>query len=260
MGTDIPWDQVNPDLVPDDQKVIIHHICKTEIGSLFAAEAFLRDFYEDIDFSCFVSVWYYEEMKHFLVLKKYLHHLGIEVDEAELQALRMTIPPSNRENILMIHFLSEHRLAVWYNGVANWLREPVGQDIFRRIAEDELRHGQTYFEFIKRDLEKSPERLYQYMRSAQFMLNPKAPSDIHAVTITGTTERLEDPRYITFLEEELATEEAKTGTTKRLYALLSLLAHEKIEDFASLRAVVKKLKPRPTVNTKESSKTLAYSY
>ncbi len=249
LGTDIQWDQIDPTRISQEQTNLIHHICKTEIGSLFAAESFIRDFYDDIDFSCYVSVWYYEEMKHCLVLKKYLSHLGIEIPEAEFQALRMSIPPSSKENILMIHFLSEHRLANWYRSMANWLDEPVGKDIFTLIADDEIRHGQTYFEFIQKDLERSPEHLYNYLRSAQFMLHPKAPSDIHAVTLTGTTDRLEDPRYITFIDEDLALPGGKDATNKRIYSLLSLLAHDKMQDYASLSAAVRRLKPGRNLQT-----------
>ena len=42
---------------------------------------FLRDFYADIDFCSFVSIWFYEEMKHHLTLRKYLEHCGETFDE-----------------------------------------------------------------------------------------------------------------------------------------------------------------------------------
>lgn len=242
LEEDIAWDSIKPNLISSDQKVLIRNICMTEIGALFAAEAFLRDFYNDIDFSCFVSVWYYEEMKHFLVLKRYLSALGIEITEPELQHLRMSIPESNQETILMIHFLSEHRLAAWYRGMSDWLDEPVGKSIFKYIADDEIRHGQAYFDFIQKDLGQHPERLLQYLKTALFMLSPKAPKDMHAVTLTKTTDRLENPDYILFIEGTLVSEAAREATSKRIYALLSLLVGTTIENYAALSNFVKVLK------------------
>ena len=242
LDEDINWDSIRPELVDDKQRDLIRNICMTEIGSLFAAEAFLRDFNNNIDFSCFISVWYYEEMKHFMVLKQYLLKLGLEISESELQRLRMTIPESSQEIILMIHFLSEHRLANWYQGISDWLIEPVGKDIFNKIAADEIRHGQAYFDFIQRDLEQRPEALILYLKAAQFMLNPKAPLDIHAVTLSKTTDRLDDPDYILFVDSILVSEEKKQVTLKRIYTLLSLLANHSITDYASLSSLTKQLK------------------
>lgn len=244
LENDIDWEAINPNLISIEQKELIRNICMTELGSLFALEAFLRDFYDDIDFSCFLSVWYYEEMKHFLVLKRYLSYLDITISETELQYLRMSIPQSNQENILMIHFLSEHRLGSWYQEISNWLEEPVGKEIFKFIAIDEFRHGQSYFDFIQKDLVHRPERLLKYMRTALFMLNPKAPIDIHAVTLTKTTDRLNDPDYIVFIEDSLVSPEKKQVRLGRLYSLLSLLAGQNISDYGRLFQLVKELKKR----------------
>lgn len=242
LEDDIDWETINPSLVDKGHVQLIRNICMTEIGSLFAAESFIRDFYDDIDFSCFVSVWYYEEMKHFLVLKRYLSHLGIEFNESELQHLRMSIPISNRETILMVHFLSEHRLATWYQGISDNLREPVGKQIFANIAADEIRHGQAYFDFIQKDLQQHPETLLKYLKAALFMLNPKAPKDLHAVTLTKTTDRLDKPRYILEIEEDLVTEKKKQACTKRIYGLLTLLAKQPIENYKALFKHVTALK------------------
>ncbi len=242
LEEDIDWDHIQPELIKHDQKSLLRNICMTEIGALFAAEAFLRDFYDDIDFSCFVSVWYYEEMKHFLVLKRYLSHLGISIGEGELQHLRMSIPESSQETILMVHFLSEHRLAAWYHGISDWLEEPVGKNIFKRIAEDELRHGQAYFDFIQKDLKQQPEHLIKYLKTALFMLSPKAPADIHAVTLTKTTERLENPDYILYIEGTVVSDAVKQATCKRIYALLSILAGTTLDSYASLSNFIKSLK------------------
>src|SRR5450759_1376331 len=69
----------------------LRQICLTELSALYATEMFLRDFYTDIDFCSFVSIWFYEEMKHHMVLRKYLEQCGETFDEVtELPQLRLT--------------------------------------------------------------------------------------------------------------------------------------------------------------------------
>ena len=242
LKDDVAWDTLRPDLITPAQVELVKNICMTEIGSLFATEAFLRDFNDNIDFSCFISVWYYEEMKHFMALKQYLSLLDVEIPEDRLQKLRMTVPESNQETILMIHFLSEHRLASWYLGLADWLEEPVGKDLFNKIAADEIRHGQAYFDYILLDLERRPERMLNYLKTAQFMLSPRAPLDLHAVTITGSVDLVDDPKYILNMDPHIFTEERKQAALTRMYSLVSHIAKETIEDYPTLSKFVKQLK------------------
>jgi hypothetical protein len=242
MGEDIPWQDARPDLITPFQKKTIENICKTEIGSLFATEAFIRDFYDDIDFSCFVSVWYYEEMKHCLALKKYMSVLGVDVTADDFQKMRMTIPPYDKHTILMIHFISEHKLAMWYTAFSKWLKCPVAVKLFKHISDDEIRHGQAYFEFIKRDIKRDPKTLLSYMRSALFMMRPSAPADTHAVTITGTTDLLDEPHYILDVDKDMLSEEDKAFAQKRIYTLLSNLADEAMTDYTDLSTLVRTLK------------------
>jgi hypothetical protein len=44
----------------------------TEWAALPATEMFVRDNCADSDFSAFISVWFFEEQKHSLVLMEYL--------------------------------------------------------------------------------------------------------------------------------------------------------------------------------------------
>ena len=47
----------------------------TEWAALPATEMFLRDNRHDSDFSAFMSIWFFEEQKHSLVLMEYLQAL-----------------------------------------------------------------------------------------------------------------------------------------------------------------------------------------
>ncbi len=70
----------------------------TEWAALPATEMFLRDNRGDSDFSAFMSVWFFEEQKHALVLIEYLRRFRPELvpTEAELHAVRFEFDPAPR--------------------------------------------------------------------------------------------------------------------------------------------------------------------
>ena len=68
LDTDIPWDRFDASLLSDEQARTIKMNAITEWAALPATEMFLRDNRHDSDFSAFMSVWFYEEQKHALVL------------------------------------------------------------------------------------------------------------------------------------------------------------------------------------------------
>ncbi len=72
LETDIPWDRFERDKLSDEQAQTIKMNAITEWSALPATEMFLRDNRGDSDFSAFMSVWFYEEQKHALVLIEYL--------------------------------------------------------------------------------------------------------------------------------------------------------------------------------------------
>ena len=72
MEKDVPWDRFDPGLLTDDQARTIKMNAITEWSALPATEMFLRDNRGDSDFSAFMSVWFFEEQKHALVLMEYL--------------------------------------------------------------------------------------------------------------------------------------------------------------------------------------------
>ena len=67
--------------------------CLMELSSLYATRMFLRDFRENPDFCQFVSIWYYEEMKHYLVLREYLKAYGVAPDVSRVPRARHGAQP-----------------------------------------------------------------------------------------------------------------------------------------------------------------------
>ena len=68
METDVPWDQFDASKLTLEQAQTIKMNAITEWAALPATEMFLRDNRADSDFSAFMSVWFFEEQKHSLVL------------------------------------------------------------------------------------------------------------------------------------------------------------------------------------------------
>lgn len=154
MDTDIPWDRFDATLLSDEQAQTVKMNAITEWAALPATEMFLRDNQHDSDFSAFMSVWFYEEQKHSLVLMEYLRRFRPELvpTEAELHNVRFQFDPAPALETLMLHFCGEIRLNHWYRRAAEWHTEPTLQAIYRFIAQDEARHAGAYLRYMKKSL------------------------------------------------------------------------------------------------------------
>jgi hypothetical protein len=149
---DIPWDRFDPSLLSDEQAQTIKLNAITEWAALPATEMFLRDNRHDSDFSAFMSVWFYEEQKHALVLMEYLRRFRPDLvpTEAELHAVRFEFDPAPPLETLMLHFCGEIRLNHWYRCASEWHTEPVIKHIYDIISRDEARHGGAYLQYMKK--------------------------------------------------------------------------------------------------------------
>jgi len=168
MGTDIPWDDFDASKLSDEQAYTIKMNAITEWAALPATEMFLRDNRGDSDFAAFMSVWFFEEQKHSLVLMEYLRRFRPELvpTEAELHNVRFEFDPAPALETLMLHFCGEIRLNHWYRRAAEWHTEPVIQAIYKTIAHDEARHAGAYLRYMKRALVQQGQELAQQARMA----------------------------------------------------------------------------------------------
>jgi hypothetical protein len=201
LTRDIPWEQLQPELLPDGLLRDLRYVCLTELSALYATEMFIRDFYEDIDFCAFVSVWFYEEMKHFLTMKKYINRCGLELPDldTELPKLRLSFDPGPAVQTMTMHFIGEHRLALWYNNFADTMPEPVLKKIFRILASDELRHGAVYMTYLNKAAKKDENVLREALMMSLWMLRSSNDKPKHPTTVTkpSVLDMLEDPEYMT---------------------------------------------------------------
>ena len=152
MDSDIPWDRFDAAQLTDEQAQTIKMNAITEWAALPATEMFLRDNRDDSDFSAFMSVWFFEEQKHALVLMEYLRRFRPELvpTEDELHEVRFEFDPAPALETLMMHFCGEIRLNHWYRCAAQWHSEPVIKVIYETLAKDEARHGGAYLRYMKR--------------------------------------------------------------------------------------------------------------
>lgn len=151
MQEDIPWTEFDMTKLSDEQAQTIKLNAITEWSALPATEMFLRDNQHDSDFSAFMSIWFYEEQKHALVLIEYLRRFRPDLvpTEAELHAVRFNFDPAPPLETLMLHFCGELRLTQWYRRASDWHTEPVIKQIYKTLSQDEARHGGAYLKYMR---------------------------------------------------------------------------------------------------------------
>jgi len=208
MESDIPWDTFEADKLTDEQAETIRMNAITEWAALPATEMFLRDNVGDSDFSAFMSVWFYEEQKHSLVLMEYLRRFRPSMlpTEEELHAVRFEFDPAPALETLMLHFCGEVRLTQWYRRAAEWHTEPVIKFIYETISKDEARHGGCYLRYMRRALESNAVEAKQaFAKIGVLMANTKIAKALHPTNLhvnkdlyPGDTvqSRLPDPEWL----------------------------------------------------------------
>ena len=216
METDIPWNQFQDSKLSDQQAMTIKMNAITEWAALPATEMFLRDNQHDSDFSAFMSIWFFEEQKHSLVLIDYLRRFKPELvpTEEELHAVRFNFDPAPALETLMLHFCGEIRLNHWYRCAAQWHNEPVIKKIYETIAQDEARHGGAYLRYMKRAIEQFGNKAKTAFAKVGFLMasskrsnKPLHPTNLHVnkglYPKDTIQSRLPDPEW---LERWLDTE------------------------------------------------------
>jgi len=160
MASDIPWHEFDGSKLSDEQAYTIKMNAITEWAALPATEMFLRDNRDDSDFCAFMSVWFFEEQKHSLVLMEYLRRFRPELvpTEEELHKIRFEFDPAPELDTLMLHFCGEIRLNHWYRRAAEWHTEPVIREIYRTVSRDEARHAGAYLQYMRRALHDRGEQ------------------------------------------------------------------------------------------------------
>lgn len=235
FSDDIPWKDIKKGVLTDEDLARIKTNALIEFTALDATEAFLRDFSGMMDFSAFVSVWYYEEMKHFYVLKKYIEHYGIHISEEECQKMRLEIRKASEANILTVHFIGEFRLALWYKTYAKlYKKEPVINHIYTLVGNDEIRHGTCYLGYLKNLTANNVQNMITVLKTSLLML--KAQN--HPTVMTGAVGGLQDSVKLYDHVIKSVSDDDQKQTYELLFTHLSNLCSTKIQ---SLQDILKHL-------------------
>jgi hypothetical protein len=199
MEKDIPWDQFDGSKLTDEQAQTIRMNAITEWSALPATEMFLRDNRGDSDFSAFMSVWFFEELRRF--------RPEFVPTEEELHNVRFEFDPAPALETLMMHFCGEIRLNHWYRCASEWHTEPVIKQIYKIISQDEARHGGAYLRYMKKALVEVGDsaraafaKIGVLMASARRTEKPLHPTNLHvnqALFPNDTVQsRLPDPEWL----------------------------------------------------------------
>ncbi len=238
METDIPWDQFDGSKLTDEQAKTIKMNAITEWAALPATEMFLRDNRDDSDFSAFMSVWFFEEQKHSLVLMEYLRRFRPDLvpTEEELHNVRFEFDPAPPLETLMLHFCGEIRLNHWYRRASEWHTEPVIKQIYETLAKDEARHGGAYLRYMKKALGQFGDtaraafaKIGVLMASARRTEKALHPTNLHvnqALFPNDTVQsRLPDPAWLeAWLDQQIRFDGAwEQKVVDRILHNLSLL-------------------------------------
>jgi hypothetical protein len=259
METDVPWKEFDGTRLTDDQARTIKMNAITEWSALPATEMFLRDNLDDSDFSAFMSVWFFEEQKHALVLMEYLRRFRPELvpTEEELHAVRFQFDPAPRLETLMLHFCGEIRLNHWYRRAAEWHTEPVIKAIYRLLSQDEARHGGAYLRYMKKSLGEVGDaaraafaKIGVLMASARRTDKALHPTNLHvnqSLFPNDTVQsRLPDPGWLErWLDEQIRFDkEWETKVVDRILHNLSLLFERTFNSVQDLNRYRKEIAAR----------------
>ena len=256
MDKDIAWAEFDASQLTDEQAQTIKMNAITEWAALPATEMFLRDNRGDSDFSAFMSIWFFEEQKHSLVLMEYLRRFRPELapTEAELHEVRFEFEPAPPLETLMLHFCGEIRLNHWYRCASQWHTEPVIKQIYTRLSQDEARHGGAYLRYMKRAIGKSGDdakvafaKVGVLMASARRTSQALHPTNLHvnkALFPRDTVQsRMPDPAWLEhWLDTQIKFDAAWEGRViDRILHNLSLLLNQSFKTVQELNRYRKEL-------------------
>jgi hypothetical protein len=256
MEADVPWDKFDASLLTDDQAQTIRLNAITEWAALPATEMFLRDNRHDSDFSAFMSVWFFEEQKHSLVLMEYLRRFRPDLvpTEAELHAVRFEFDPAPALETLMMHFCGEIRLNHWYRRASQWHNEPVIKAIYDLISKDEARHGGAYLRYMRKSIDEVGDvarmaftKIGVLMASAKRSSKALHPTNLHvnkSLFPNDTVQsRLPDPAWLErWLDHQIKFDDLwETKVIDRILHNLSLLLERSFQTVQDLNRYRKEL-------------------
>jgi len=156
--SDLPWGEIDDSLVDEELIGYVRRAALTEMTTWEATQRFMTSFADDVDFTQWIAVWFYEETKHPQALMRWLEHFGVTLTAGEMMAARQTQPfVGSRSGTLAINVIAETIASAGYQRLASLTREPVLRTITTNLARDEGRHASGFYVFLDRELARSAD-------------------------------------------------------------------------------------------------------
>jgi hypothetical protein len=156
---DVPWEEMDAARAWPGLRLVVREMAFSESATYTATQRFLDALGEDVDFSRWVSVWFYEETRHPHVLLDWLGRLGEQVPGDFVLRGRVATPfMRSVVGTLVTNVVSEVTAAQAYRYLARTSPEPVLARIAALIAGDEARHAASFFRFARRRLARERAR------------------------------------------------------------------------------------------------------
>jgi hypothetical protein len=160
--SDIPWDKIEKERVSPATLRLVRESIFSELTTYSATKEFMNLFAEDLDFTHWLSVWFYEETKHPHVLMRWISHFGERFDDQFVHRGRQIHPMRpDRMEMLCMNIVSEITAANEYQQMTVDCEEPVLKIIARHLSIDESRHAAGFFAYARKMIQDSsePDRL-----------------------------------------------------------------------------------------------------
>jgi ferredoxin len=154
---DLPWNEFDGATAPAELRAVVREMAFSENATYSATQRFLEAFCDDVDFSRWVSIWFYEETRHPYVLMEWLRLAG-EPTPADFVLRGRVSTPFMRSTLgtLVTNVVSEITAAQAYRLLARGSPEPALRGLASRIAGDEARHAASFFRFARSHLARTP--------------------------------------------------------------------------------------------------------
>ena len=174
--SELGWDaidksKVTPELVED-----IKVAAFGELTTFSATQSFMTLFHDDVDFSQWIAVWFYEETKHPLAFIKWLGRLGVATDEGLIHRGRQIAPMAgSKVEVLTSNICSEIVAHTSYRLLERSVAEPVLAEILRNVARDEMRHSNGFQYYCQKAIRESDDPARERLRAlrvAWFLSQP----------------------------------------------------------------------------------------
>jgi len=155
--SDLPWARFTLASATPALRSVVREMAYSEQTTFSATQRFMQAFGDNADFSQWISVWFYEETRHPMVLMKWMA-LANETLEADFVSRGRVSAPFMKSlmGTLVTNVISEMFAAEAYLGMAQTSPEPLLGAIAQRICADEARHGAGFFTYARQILARSP--------------------------------------------------------------------------------------------------------